>query len=246
MFNSDQYKDAMEMNPVQRIVGIIFSPSAVFNAIKVSPEWLLPMVIVLASAFFTSYITLHYIDWEEETMKSLQPYIDDGQIQQDEVDKILESQRKTEPYIKIFTPIFSVIAGAVILLAIAFVLHLASNLLAGMATFAQMFALTCYSSIIGVLHSIVYVIGVITSGSTNIKTSLAIILPAEASRSLTYLILDRLDIFSIWSVFIFALGFSIVPGIKRGKAFPCVIGLWLIVQILAVLYNLFIMRSFPS
>ena len=102
-------------------------------------------------------------------------------------------------------------------------------ILGGTTDFRTMFSLNVYVAVIGSLGLLLKLPLVIAKGSTDILTSLAILIPANMDETIFYKLLNMIDVVLIWQTVLLAMGFIIIYDWQQKKANTLVIGIWVLV-----------------
>src|SRR3954447_19447779 len=151
-------------NPMQRIIGVLFSPDATMASIARRPDFVLPLVLLLITALVAGFVIAPHVDFASATRESMEQ---NKNMSPEQIDKAV---RITTSIGKIFTylsPVLSLIG----LLIIAGILLLAFRLFGGEGDFKQAFSVTCYSSVPSIIKSVVTLIIIVVRGG---------IVPAQA------------------------------------------------------------------
>jgi hypothetical protein len=127
-------------------------------------------------------------------------------------------------------PIFSVIG----FLVIAGVLLLAFRLFGGEGNFKQAFSVSVYAWIPALLKSIVTLVVLLTRDSMSaedlaiaVRSNLGFLVSMK-SNPMAFAVLTSLDVFTIWVLILFSIGFAYVARVSKAKAATIVVTLWLV------------------
>jgi hypothetical protein len=229
------------LSQVQRVICTFTAPSKTFNDIKRSTSWWLPFVLV---------VVFVYIFFAAVTTKVTWPQVAENNVkmsakQSDQLDKLPPDQRANQ--LKIIgygtegffaaTPILALIGQAVI----AGVLLATINFgFGGKAKFWEVFSVCWFAGLPGLLKFILGTIALFVGiEPENFRlnnfdgTNIGYYLPADTSKTLLALA-TSLDVLTIWSMVLTAIGLSIVAGTKRSSAYIAVFGWWIVVVIVGV------------
>ena len=88
----------------------------------------------------------------------------------------------------------------------------------GSATYSSMLSVYALGSLIFIPEYIVKTALALSKGSAKVYTSLAILMDPAESSTLIFTIADWIDIFSIWKLAVFAIGFGIVYKFNQTKS----------------------------
>src|SRR5258708_19052748 len=74
-------------NPVQRIIGVIFSPDATMASIAKRPDWVLPLVLLLIVSFAAGFVIAQHVDFGATVRDSVEQ---NKNLSQEQVDKAVK------------------------------------------------------------------------------------------------------------------------------------------------------------
>lgn len=216
-----------EMGALQRIIGVFTQPQKVFEYLRARPEFWVPIIITIVISVASSFL-LYDIALDE----TIQNFEQQENIPDERRDMIIDSieSRRTGAwrYASIF--FFPIIRtfGIFALVALAF-WFVGNVVLGGKARFKQIFSAFAYSYLIVAIAGIIVKLPLMLSKETvKIHTSLALFMPQEASQSALYRFLDSFDVFTIWMLIVFAIGFGIIYRFSQMKAYMGVFVTWLL------------------
>ncbi len=222
-------------NPFARMVGVLFSPKETFEDVNRKPDWLIPLIVITLVALATTYVFVTHVDMLElirnQIEKSGRTPPPDDQLQGAAKFGTISS------FVGVLlgVPIVSLIEVGVLFVLFNFIMG-------GETTFRKMFSATMYSAMPGVLK------GLIAIPILFFKQPSAFGNPADVVQSNLSLLVDpdnkalfalgkSLDIFTLWSVILMAIGFVCVSkNLTLKKTLTTLIILWAIVVAVVVVY----------
>jgi hypothetical protein len=220
---------AVTMSPLLRFVNVFISPRETFASLSRSKwAWIAPVIVTfligLAAYPFMKTIVA------DERIRNMEKSPLFERLPESQKEEIFESTRES-----ILNPPWYNwalgIAGAfvAVLLAGALMLLVANPILGGETKLWMMMNVYAFSALIAIPEAIVKVPFVVTKQTLDIRTSLAIILPADDTSSFTYALLNNIDIFSIWMVALIVVGMSVLlPKASTNRIAVPIAFLWLI------------------
>jgi hypothetical protein len=149
--------------------------------------------------------------------------------QRDMIIDTIESRRTGAwRYTSIF--VFPVIGVFVIFALVALAYWFIGNvILGGKAKFKQVFSAFAYSYLIlAIVGTIVKVPLMLSNQTIKIHTSLATFMSSDASNTALYRFFDAFDVFTIWMLIVFAIGYAVIYRFSQVKAFMGVFVSWLL------------------
>jgi hypothetical protein len=235
-------QSAQELAPLseaQRLAYTLFAPSKAFTDLRRSANWWAPYLIIVITSLLFVYVVDQKVGFRKvvENIIQLQPKqaerIDN--MPADQRQKIVQQQVIVTKIISYTIPVIGLIMYAVF----AGILFATVKFAAGAdLKFKTMFALIVYTRLPIVLMSLLAMLSLVAGVSGdgfNIEnpaaTNPGYFIGPDGSPVLRAL-LTPLDIFSIWSLILTALGISCISKVKRGTAFAIVFG-WFAFVVLA-------------
>jgi hypothetical protein len=213
-------------NPFERIVGVFTQPVATFQSIARKPDWLVPMLLIMAFALVSAFLTSEQIDFEQTIRDQMQGR-EMSEQQREQAVEMGTKMAKFGPYMGlIFLPLMILIAAAVMMLG--------HKLMGGAGSFAQYFSATTYAWFPQMLLSLIVTIVLMFSEPMSINEMLVSaysnpgFLIDASSNPVLFAFVTKLDVFTIWSVVLMIIGYSIVSGFSRAKSAAVVIALWVV------------------
>ncbi len=197
----------LETNEIEKkspsLWGILWNPSEHFARIKEKPKiWGPLLMIILVFSIGMIIVTTNTGSENEGLPEELAPFLVIG----------------------------SIIAGVIVPIVTAFIGTLVYLLIARLArsnvSFRQLFSMNVYLLILTALGMIVNGIGmVITGSSTTTFTSLTTLIPADGALKAVF---DNIEVFSIWSVILSAIGLQKVASFSKELAWGVSIGFYML------------------
>ena len=224
------------LTQVQRVIYTFTAPSKTFSDIKRSTSWWLPFVLsaVFGYAFFATVQAK--VGWEQVTENSIRQ----NPKQAEQMDKLPADQRATQ--MKIAAVVTEGIFAAIPVIALIAQAVIAGVLLAtinfgfgGKATFWEVFAVSWYAGLPGLIKVVLGIAALLAGlapesfNSRNFSgTNIGYYLPPETSKALLALA-TSLDVVTIWSLALSAIGLAIVARTKRSSGYIAVFGWWILI-----------------
>jgi hypothetical protein len=229
------------LSPIARIFGVLFSPKATFADIARKPGWLLPVLVSTVLGIAATVVLNQRVDWRTYIVQQIEKSPRAGNLTAEQKEQQAEVSAKITKAIvyavgAVGSILFALIVGSVMMLAY--------NLLSGAgARFAQSFAIAAHSMMVGIFSTPILVLVLFLKPREDIDpenpvvTNLAAILPADSAKWLLALG-KSLDIFTIWTLILIAIGFAAVNPrkLKGGKPYIIAFSVWGAVVMVKVLW----------
>ena len=206
------------MGEFSRIVGVFFEPTKTFRDIAERPTWIVPMILVILAVIGVTATMSQRIGWDRILRHQLESSSRGQQMSAEQREQNLAIQEKVAPmfgYVGalIGVPIYDLVAAAVLL-------GIAGGLMGGGMRFKQVFAVVCYSGLVGIVSAILTVVVIFLKNPDdfNMQNPLAFNVgafmdPNTASKFM-YSLAGSLDLFVFWTILLMATGLKAAAGKK--------------------------------
>jgi len=212
-------------------LGLIFTnPSKVFNNLKLHPDWLLPILIILvftiASAFLLKDLGMN---------EARQRILDSEQIPEEQKDVILERMEQGGAMQSVWT-----VGGSIVFIFISFsvvagVFYLTGSFVfGGSTTYKTMFSVYAWGYMVSILESVIKIPLILVKNSLHVYTSLAVLFDPTESNTTLFKLANAIDVFSLWRVFLWGLGISIIYKFSQAKSYGIVIFWYIIWTLISI------------
>ena len=202
-----------------KLVLIFTNPGKVFANLKLYPDWLWPMLLILVFTIASSFL-LKDLGIREAKQKIL----DSEQIPEEQKEMIIERMEQggtMQMVMGVVGPVVFIFAAFAIA---AGVLYLTGNFVfGGTTTYKTMFSVYTWGYVVSILEAIIKVPLALAKNSVNVYTSLAVLFDPAKSGTTLFKLANAIDIFSLWRLFLWGLGISIIYKFSQGKAYGIVI-----------------------
>lgn len=215
-----------------RLLGVLMAPGKTFRSVAERPTWVVPLLVLTVLGSLTTFLVMQRVDQEEMVRYQMSQF--GRELSEDQIQQQVEMAEKTRPVQQVLGPIFII----VIFLILAVVFWVAFKLLGSEMDFRSSLATALYGLVpafgIGSLLGILIILGrdsitpeEMMSGGGVLMSNAAAFAPEDASPFVESL-LGSLDVFSIWSLILLTIGYSIVARVSTKAAGITVVVLWLL------------------
>jgi Yip1 domain len=213
------------LSTASAISGIFFEPEKTFENIREHPSWLVPFIISIIMTAFMAYFTLPIqMEFQKDLIlksEKIPENIKDQQLQGFENPGFMQS------------PAFAGIMGVVMdVLYFVFttlaILVMGNFIMGGSSNFMMVFSMVSWAGLIGVLEIIIKTIIMLTKGSVHAYTSLALFMDPSQFNTISFQLLNVFDVFTIWKLIVFIIGFTVFYKFPRSKAITGIVILFVI------------------
>src|ERR1051326_807863 len=218
------------INHLGRLIGVFFSPKETLQSIAARPSWLVPVVLMVVLGTATAFVMNQKVDWRDVASKRLEESPRAANMSAEQKEQQLAMSAKVSPY---FVYVFGTLIPILAVVITAAVLLLAYNLVGGAnANFAQAMGIVSHAMVVGLIGTVflILVLYLKPPGTIDldnpVATNVGAFLPESTPKALMALA-KSIDIFSIWTLILIAIGFAAFnPKKLKGNAFSIALAVW--------------------
>jgi hypothetical protein len=232
-FMSEDATSGQEMSAFQKIIGIFTTPRLTFEAIDQKPTWFLPFIIGVIFFLIMQILTIDIQTTDQIAMMEARD------MPQEQLDAAKSQMAGPLKYV-------SLVAGPIVwlimIVIMAAIFYVAGNLMiGGDSSFKKVFAIVCWSGLVGVISIILMTLLMLSKGTTQgIALDLTVLLDTPAigeEKSTLYRIFSKFDIFTIWQIVLWIIGLAVTYKTTIKKAAVPIISLWVVWMIVSVTFG---------
>lgn len=218
-------------NSFARIGGALFAPNETFKEIAAKPDIGIPLAVLLIVGFICTMIIAQHVDFEAAAREAMEAQ--GQQMSKDDMERAARVGGAVAKAIMYFSPLLSLI----FFVAIAGILLLAFRMFGGEGNFKQSFSATLYAWFPQMIKGILMAIIVLTKKDVpadqlgNLVMSNLGFLADPKQQMVLHALLTSIDLFNIWTLVLFIIGFSFVSRMSKAKSAAIVVSLWLVTVI---------------
>jgi hypothetical protein len=218
------------INHFARLIGVFFSPKATFEDIAARPSWILPVVLMTILGAGVAFVMNQKVDWRDVASKRIEESPRAANLTPEQKERQLAMSAKISPPIAYA---FGIVWPILQALIVGGVLLLAYNLIGSAgARFSTSLGVTAHAYFPWILYSLLFILILYLKApgtvdlDNPIATNVGSFLPESTPKALMSLG-KSIDIFSIWTMLLLAMGFTALnPKKLKGKALSIVISVW--------------------
>jgi len=210
---------APPLGEVGRITGVFIDPKKAFADIAARPSWIVPIILLIVGYLAFMYCFTTHVGWEHSMRQAMETNSRVQQMDPQQREAALQMQLK-------FAPIGAYVVGPLVIVVVALimagVLLMVCKMMGASLGFKQMFGISAYAMLPGVISSILTVIVIFVKNPEdfNLQNPLAFNLgaflePPPNSAKALYSLATSIDLFSFWTILLLAVGISVAA-----KKFP--------------------------
>jgi len=220
-----------KISPIGRIFGVLFSPKSTFEDIVRKPNWVLPVILTTVFSILAVIALNQRMNWREYVGQQIEKSPRAAQLSADQKEKQADISAKITVYIVYAAGVFVPILAAVILGAVMMGVY---NLLGGAgASYSQSLAIAAHAGLVGLVSTPIFLLVLFLRPAGTIDpqnpvvTNVAAFLPEDSAKWL-FALCKSLDIFTIWTLILLAIGFAAVNPrkLKGSKSYVIAFTAW--------------------
>lgn len=214
-----------------KFIRIFTDPATVFEDVRIRPDWLLPLLITVVISVGFSLVTQDLmIDFQKEAI------YENSLIPEELKDAAIEQNENKSPMRLNIESIGQSVLGVfvVYLFAAGAFLVVGNFILGGKASFKQLFSLVSWTGLIGGLELLVKLPLALSKGTLHVYTSLALLMDLSQKKTPLFMILDAIDVFTIWKIVLWSMGMSIIYQFSKAKGYTAIISLYAIYLLVVI------------
>lgn len=218
------------INHFGRLIGTFFSPKETFADIARRPSWVAPVLLMTIFGLATAFVMNQKVDWRDVASKRIEASPRAANMSAEQKEQQLAMSAKVSPGIAYA---FGGLGPIVAVLVVAAVMLLAYNVIGGAgANFSVAMGVVSHAFVVGLLGTIFFIIVLYLKppGTVDldnpVATNVGAFLPESTPKALMALA-KSIDIFSIWTLILIAIGFAAFnPKKLKSNAFSIAIAVW--------------------
>jgi len=219
-------------NPFSRMIGVLFSPRSTFEDIARKPDWVVPAIVIIVVALVGTIVTVPRIDFDGMYREALEAKGMSGP-QMEQGLRFAIAFGKATMYLQ---PFF--LLGALAVVGLLY--WLGVKMLGGAATYPQVFSVVLYGFMPQVIRLLIRIPIVLTKHGLHIQDAETVVRSSPAffvhfkDNPVLWALLNRLDVFLIWSLVLMVIGLAVASRISKAKTAAIVIVVWCLGTLFAV------------
>ncbi|HEU4521364.1 MAG TPA: Yip1 family protein [Thermoanaerobaculia bacterium] len=209
-----------------RLAGVLFAPVETFRDIARKPDIIIPLVAIVLVSAVIAIVMAPRVDFESamrEQMAQSNP-----NLAKDDLDRMVRFSTALSKAFVYVSPIINVIIFAIV----AGILLLAFRLFGGEGTFKQAFSVTMYSWLPMIIGGVAAIIVMLVRGTVSAEDLSTLVMSNPGflvdmkENPVAFAFLSSIDVFTIWTLVLFIIGFSFLSRMPRGRSAAIVLTLW--------------------
>lgn len=207
--------DSPQMGMLGRFIALFTDPRKAFESVRKNYEWVVALLLVAAVVFTTVQLTKPII--KKDMVTSIEEQLEQFDVPAERRQEIIDNAlaRMDNPLWQLLTPVFLLV---VLFIGTGILLFLGNIIMGGEARFGYLLNMFALTWLITIPENIIKVPLMISKGSTNVATSLALFLPVGNESKFIETLLGKFDLFGLWQLTLVIIGMSVLCKSSTTKA----------------------------
>jgi hypothetical protein len=209
------------MAELNRIASVFYAPTRAFEEMKEKPRPWVPLVLIIVVSLIVFFVKLPAV--REFVIESAQ-------------DRMSTAPEQAERIIGFAGSSGLIIQGVVATLLLvplwfavqALIFQVLIPLAGGEGKFIRTFTAVAYAGLIDLLGALVKLVLLFIKGSIDVHTDLTLVLPMLEKETYLFRLFSKIDIFTIWSLFVVGTGITVLCNSRKSGTMALVFGLWIV------------------
>ncbi|HOX85047.1 MAG TPA: YIP1 family protein [bacterium] len=225
---------SQDLGLISRIINVFAAPQLTFRAVQIRPAWVIPLIVLILIGVLVGEV-VGPIAMREQTEKAID-MLRARDMSQEQIDAAMQAMENNPMTKAMRHPVArALVIVLVSLLSVFFLaalwLLVGKVIFEGRVTFGQMLGLVTYHSFISTLGGLIKLPLMVAKSSVDVHFSLATFLnitPTGFLQNFFYALMSKIEIFSIWSLAVLAIGLAVLVSKPLKSVLPWVIGIYAI------------------
>ncbi|MGA3019540.1 MAG: YIP1 family protein [Bryobacteraceae bacterium] len=208
------------MGELARLTGVFFEPGKTFADVVQRPSWFVPMLLTVLFGLIFCVVVGQRIGWDNIAQQQMEKRM--AKMQPEQRAQAMQQADLTKKITQVSAYTIAVIGPAIgYLIAAAVLLGIVAGILSAPVKFKQVFAIMCYSGMIGVVAAGLTVVVIFLKKNPadfDIQHPLAFnagaLMDPNGPNKFLFALASSLDLFSLWRILLIAVGLKAAAGKK--------------------------------
>ncbi|MFC1480927.1 YIP1 family protein [Candidatus Neomarinimicrobiota bacterium] len=214
----------------RRVLGIFLAPQATFDAVMQSiskADFIIPMILILTVSVGARWVIMPLA--YDAQINAVQQNTDLSDDEKDRKYEGLDSwfEKSNEP-VSYVIGLAATVAWLVIQAGV--LMFMAMIVLGGSGTFWSALVVVCYAQLINVLGGMIKIPLIMYTQSLKVETGFALLLPRSIDSSMLYRFFHRLDLFTIWMIWVMGIGLASMFNVESRRINRLLFGSWAVLM----------------
>ncbi len=217
-------------NPFQRIAGVFFSPGETFDSIALRPDILAPLLILIVISLAANLLIAQHIDFTVITRDAIEQSPNASQMTPAQIERGVRFGAAIAKATTYAAPVLQLIVLAIV----SGIFLISFRMFGGEGDYKQSFSILVYGWYPLLVQAIIATVVLMNRKeltawdlSNPVRSNLAFLVDRKV-QPFAAALLGSLDVFTIWSVVLFIIGYAAMSKLSKSKSAAIVIALWVL------------------
>lgn len=212
-----------------RVIGALVSPEKTFRSIAERPTWVVPLLLLMLITGLVGYVAGERVDFEKQIRGEM---AERGGVSEEEIQQAVGFMEKFGRILFVIPAVFA----PLVYLLIALIFLVALRLSGSEIRFGQSFSVLLHAMMPWVVHGLLSLPVILRQEAIDpeamergglLMSNLAALAPEDSGKVLLSL-LASLDLFTVWTLILLAIGYRVVARVSTVTAATVAVTLWLL------------------
>ena len=208
------------MGELARLTGVFFEPGKTFADVAQRPSWFVPMLLTVLFGLIFCAVVGQRIGWDNVAQQQMEMRM--AKMSPEQRAQAMQGAEMSKKLTPIIAYIAAVLGPAIgYLIAALVLLGIVSGILSAPVKFKQVFAIMCYSGMIGVVTVVLMVVVIFLKKNPAdfdiqhpLMFNAGALMDPNGPNKFLFAVASSLDVFSFWRIFLIAVGLKAAAGKK--------------------------------
>lgn len=243
--NNLQNQELPQISVAEAVSGVFYDPANTFRTMLQSKKrnfWIIFMVISIILNLISAFLFMNDAELvsevkrlqKESVEKQINKSIEEGKLPKEKANEIIEqSEKNMEKFFAVSSYGFSLLGPIFLILIPSVVYFLVFKILKVQVDLMKIINVIALAMVVFAVGSLLATVLSIVLGSLS-GFSLGTIVPETAVGKAVHLILQKIDLFTLWYLFLVTIGIKEASGVTTAKSATVVFSLWIIWSIITI------------
>ncbi|MGB9696171.1 MAG: Yip1 family protein [Ignavibacteria bacterium] len=243
--NNLQNQETYQISTVEAVAGIFYDPANTFRAVLGSKKrnfWIIFIVISIVLNLMSAFLFMNDAELvsevkrlqRESVEKQINKSVEEGKLPKEKANEIIEqSEKNMEKFFAVSSYGFSFVGPIFLIFIPSLIYFLVFKILKTQVDLMKIVNVVALAMVVFAVGSLLGTVLSIILGSLGGVSLGTVVSEASVGRA-GHLILQKIDFFTLWYLFLITTGIKEAAGVTTAKSASVVFGLWIIWSIITI------------
>jgi hypothetical protein len=243
--NNLQNPEPSQISIAEIVSGVFYDPTNTYRAMLGSQKrnyWIICIVISIALNLVSAFLFMNDAELvsevkrlqKESVEKQINKSVEEGKLPQEKANEIIEqSEKNMEKFFALSSYGFSLLGPIILIFIPSLIYFLVLKILKVQVDLMKIVNVVALAMVVFAVGSLLGTVLSIILGALG-GFSLGTIISEASIGKPAHLILQKIDLFTLWYLFLITIGIKEAAGISKARSASVVFGLWIIWNIITI------------